>query len=623
MPSLDLNNSYSEAQNKLSALKTFTESKNAISKALEKAQNLNTPNFDLSKFQSQTKELEQKIKKQVQSQFEKLIGLLFSTKGSGPDTFKFIIKKLVSAIKLLKSKLVNLISEIMLKSLGCDINQTFTTNTPVYIKISSIDLFNILIQNPSEKVGRLLYEKKGYLPGDITRSTNKGLYEFIQNPSTTYQYFGFSSNKLFDIQFVQINPNTGDATGWYKVTPATTTNNVFKFFTDYYRTISIFEIHVLITNLLEAIFGVVSIKINAGSLKIDDSTKFGLIIQRILGLCFDDEQEISVSGQAKTPELDDTTDSFFEMVGMDTSIIEERTNQIKRGVVTLETCEELELPVDSDQILDAIESIDFVEDGSNFADGLEQINVLLSNDPRWAIQIGYPQISVSLDFNFIKKIPLAVVSTVISPKVLLPFFTMMKSMGLIIDDQINGLSDFVKKYKSLMIDLVSRIGAEFVRILFEEIKKDIQKLVIQIIRMIIQDESGTIGAMIERLVNLAKFAVSVIRDFRQCKSLIDAILQLLNLLPKIGGGIPTPLMSLAGLLPGYSPNRAFINSIEQLQKMGLPTGDMPDGSPNLMLQSIFGTIKGMDTEQKINGKTPGAVTLPPPYGTVQSMSKSI
>lgn len=624
MASLDLENSYSDAKNRLSSLQTFTQVKGNIDKAIEKAQSFDMPSFDLTKFQDQKKEIEQKIKKQVQSQFERLIGLLSSAKGSGSDTFKFILQKLIKSIKLLKSKLPQMLPDIFMKSLGCDINQTFGTPPIIYIKVSSIDLFDILSQNPASKAGRLLYERPPYTAGSITRSTNKGLYDFIQTPNTPNAYNGYSSNKLFDIEYIQVNPINNDATGWYKITVDTANNNkVYRFFADYYRTVTIFEIKTLVTNLLEAIFGIVSIKIGSGSVKIDDTTKFGLIIQRILGLCFDDEREISVSGQAKTPELDDTTDSFFEMTGMDNSIIEDRTRQIQNEVVTLETCDEVEFPVDANQIIDAVESIDFNDDGSNFASGLDQINMLLANDPRWSIQIPYPQISVSLDFNFIKKIPLAVVSTVISPKNLLPLFIMMKSMGLIIDDNINGLFDFVKKYKTLMIDLVSKIGAEFVRTLFEEIKKDIQKLVVLIIRIIIKDETGVVGAMIEKLLSLAQFVVNLVQDYRKCKSIIDAILQLLNLLPTLNNQIPAPLLLLSNLLPGYSPNRAFINSIEEMQKMGLPTGDLPDGSPNLGLQSQFAQISGMDREQKINGKSPGAVSLPPPYGIVQTGGKSI
>ena len=58
---------------------------------------------------------------------------------------KFILKKLLSAIQYLKSKLPQLMTDVFMKSLGCDVNQTFQAQSiPIYIKLSSIDLFNIL-----------------------------------------------------------------------------------------------------------------------------------------------------------------------------------------------------------------------------------------------------------------------------------------------------------------------------------------------------------------------------------------------------------------------------------------------------------------------------------------------
>jgi hypothetical protein len=96
------------------------------------------------------------------------------------------------------------------------------------------------------------------------------------------------------------------------------------------------------------------------------------------------------------------------------------------------------------------------------------------------------------------------------------------------------------------------------------------------------------------------------------------------LVPKIGTSkIPPPLRAFAAALPGYSPNRAFISNIEFMQRMGLPTGPLPDGSPNLGLQAAFAQIKGQDVEQKENGKLEAVVNLPAPYGWIQVTGKNI
>ena len=68
------------------------------------------------------------------------------------------------------------------------------------------------------------------------------------------------------------------------------------------------------------------------------------------------------------------------------------------------------------------------------------------------------------------------------------------------------------------------------------------------------------------------------------------------------------------LLDGYSSTRAFIGTISEMQKMGIPTGDLPDGSPNLELLSKFGQIKAQSNEMsenmKLEATTAGGAVLP-------------
>lgn len=96
--------------------------------------------------------------------------------------------------------------------------------------------------------------------------------------------------------------------------------------------------------------------------------------------------------------------------------------------------------------------------------------------------------------------------------------------------------------------------------------------------------------------------LNLVKDFRECKSVIDELLSLLKLAGKgFGNKVPYPLLLSSELLDGYSSTRAFLNVIEEFEKLGLPTGPMPDGSPNLMLASIKGMMDGMDKEEAQNG----------------------
>jgi hypothetical protein len=129
----------------------------------------------------------------------------------------------------------------------------------------------------------------------------------------------------------------------------------------------------------------------------------------------------------------------------------------------------------------------------------------------------------------------------------------------------------------------------FLKFFMDILKRDIINLTGLILKDLIESKLKKKYTIINSLVAVA-LAVSAlvgIVEFRKCKSLMDNILFLLNLANKGLGRqtpneIPLPLLLLSGNLPGYSPERATINAFELLQSVGIPTGTLPDGSPNLM-----------------------------------------
>jgi hypothetical protein len=67
--------------------------------------------------------------------------------------------------------------------------------------------------------------------------------------------------------------------------------------------------------------------------------------------------------------------------------------------------------------------------------------------------------------------------------------------------------------------------------------------------------------------------------------------------------LPFPLAFGASLRSGTSAIRAFTNTIENLQQLGIPTGPMPDGSPNMGMISMLQQMKGQEKESAQNAKT--------------------
>jgi hypothetical protein len=445
---------------------------------------------------------------------------------------------------------------------------------------------------------------------------NKSLYDRIQNinqpfsiPSGGQSYKGKSGQELFDISYVESYTDINNQTiqgNFFKIDlkDRVTTNKVSEFLKDYFTTIKLFDETNFFANLMNQLTGAISIKKGDGNADLDDLQKILLIIQRILGLCFDNTKEIDVSGIAKLSENDNVDESFFEFTDMDLRVIESRVSDIKLGVVEFEECENVKLPVDTDSITAALNNLIFVDgkNNSNSIDDASNLTDVLTKNPDW-----FP-IEINIDLSFLKEFPKAMVSTVLSPKVVLPLMITTKSLGQNLDLQISSFMDFTKNLKSFFIKFASRVGELFVKLLFDIIKKDIlalvQSLNLNILRGLNNKKLNIILTLTQLIISIA----NIIKDFRECKSVIDDLLNALKLASQgFNNNIPLPLLLSSQLLSGYSSDRAFLNVIANFEELGLPTGTMPDGSPNLMLASIKAVLDGSDEENAANGKTQVAI----------------
>lgn len=632
-----LESSFGDVTGKIKSYKAFNQVNEDIKSLKDDASNAFQENKDklvtqLDKLKEQvtgSTSNSKKYAKQIKNQLEELLGVAQQTKGSGLDTSKFLMKKVIKAYRKISPEIKKILTEEVIKTIGCSQEQTFQTGTPLYIKVSSVDLLDLLKEDPNSDSGKVKYEANPINYGTRPFSMNRELFKTIST-NQSYQasagslYKGASGQNLFNIQYTTTDGfgNTGD---FFKIdlsnrnsipdgsTQIINTNRIKDFITDYYATIKIANTTNIFSNLMNGLTGCIDIQANVSNSKISTDEKIGIIIQRILGLCFGDKREIDVQGNAKISEEDDIDDGFFELTDIDLRMIDEKINNTRSGVAQFQDCGDLKLPIDFGSIYNNLLEI---ENGGNTT-SLEQqdetisnLTTTVANNPVWEFLIPTGlNIKVKLNLNFITQLPKALIFAILSPKVLLPLIIMLKSLGQSIVDVIDDVNNFIKNFRTFFINLVSRIGALFVREIFELIKRDIAGLVKSIRSTITTNAITKKYAIILSLVEIAMIISRTINDWRQCKSIIDELLALLSLSGTyLGGGIPLPLLSLSSLLPGYSADRAFINGIEEMQKLGIPTGPMPDGSPNIGMAAMYSSMKGQDTEESQNGKVEIAIT---------------
>ena len=631
---VDINEDLKKAANKTNVYKKYKQYKQDYDELKKKAgDSQETANKFLSNQLSDFVKYRKKHTTNPKTFLDELITQLKELKGSGLETDTLIKRIFVNSLKKTKPEIKNLIIEEVQKSLACSNLQDYQFNTTYYIPVKSVDRFGIFDWSPTDKIGKLFFEQEPVLYGTFPFSMNRELYDRTQNLNQSYlsvagnDYIGVSQQNLFDITYVEsyVDQNTQTIQGnFFKVDlkPRQNIALVDEFLNDYYGTIDILNYKTFFTNLVDYVTGSISFGRGDGKLKLSSIQKSLIIMQRILGLCSDSNKEINVGGTSKVSEVDNVDESFYEFNDVDLRIIDQITSDIKLGVLEFEDCDNVKVPMNLDAVLTALDNLQFNEDTSDvneINDALGIIYPVIDEDPTFKL---------SVDAGFFQQFIKAIINTVLSPKAVLPIMIVAGMVNQPIFDQISNLEDFLKRFKNFFNELLTKITAMFTKAVFDELKKEIKVLVALLLKDIADEKIKKKYRIILSIVAIIPALTQIVKDFRECKSVLDELLQLLNIgvrkrldaLSAAGGELPLPLLLSARLLDGYSPTRSFLNTIQNLEELGIPTGPMPDGSPNKFLASIKAMIDGNAKEMDENGKvaigigpitiTPAGITIP-------------
>ena len=686
MATPDLSQGFDTAKSKINSYSSYIGISQAAKKLEKEAGNSeseSTANLtsSLDKISTQQK----RYLRNPPNSFDQLLDLINLTNGSGLDSTKYLRKKLLEASVKIEPKIQEIISTQALKALGCSQEQTFTGFTSVnlsslgglngidpslgiYVPVQAIDIAGILKESPESKVGKILYEKpqpsvdtgvfrpyQGEKPFPMNKTlnlrmdnNNKGV-SYYEEYGKYYQ--GVSGKDLFDIQYSPTN-GYGNTQDCYKVAlisgVSASDNKVGTFLKDYYSTIKLVDSADIGASIVNLISGAISIKSQLGADELSKKTEFALFVERILGMCFDSRREIDVSGISKIAELDGVDESFFELTEVDLRNIDLKITNIQNGVMEFEDCDNVKLPVDYDTLIDDLIVFRDSLSGQTTQDqvaSLEGILDTIYQNPDWKLFIPTNfNLDVAVNKDILKQIPIAIASTVLSPKVLLPIFILLQVVenGAVstynkeitpgnaiiqsgntnigqVNNIVNNQIDFLKVFKTFNIQVISKIGGIFIETLFEILKKDLIILLGVIVKDITTSKLAKRYRSIKILLEIAALVVGIaavfdlVDDYRKCKSLVDKINQILSLIYTTSSPtppIPLPLLLLTKFLPGTSPERSTINTIQELQSLGIPTGTLPDGSPNLMLLYNLSTHKGADKEESEHGGGDGVAITP-------------
>ena len=577
-------------------------------------------------------DIKQRAQQEFENVFDELTKLFKKTmpsgKNTGSSTIDFLIKQVLMASENTKSRIGEIIADEVLKVAGCSEEQEFNTQ-PIYIPVNDIDLKELLKNDPSSKPWSLRYEKENISVGSQPFSMDKELYNRLQNEGVPFtaeygsSYIGASGAGIFDIDYVTSYPdpvtNTPIFGDFYKVTLANRLNgdNLGDFLRDYYGSIDLIDFNMISVEIMNMLTNIIDISGGISVNQKEEQSKFEKILQRILGLCFDNNKEIDVQGTAKLGQLDNIDPSFFEMAPVDLKNIEIEVNNMIQGVTEFTDCNNVKLPVNTEALLDSLTQLinDDVGNAGQNADNLMGLVNNMSKDQDWKLNIPSGidlNLNVAINNDFLKIIPKAVMFAILRPKMLLGLQIVMKSVNPNFSNilALSNLQSFVKTFGNFMVNMLSKIAAIFVEELFILLKKNLRILVETLLVEIVKEAKNKQAAMIAGIIFLIIQLIQGFIDYRECKSLVDEILKLLNLgAAATGISLPSFALAASSLLGGFSPTRAMTEVTERLQSIGIPTGDLPSGAVNINMPAIFKTIKGTYQEQLANGKV--EVWIPP------------
>ena len=692
MPSPDLSQGWSDVGSQVDAIKDYNATSQAEKTLRSRAANSTSQAAaKISKSLNSIADKQKRFQRDAPTSMDQLLNLFGKTNGQGPESFKYLRKKFLEASVKIEPEIKNIISKNALKALGCSQQQTFKgfsksqydqigsmqqlpVQQGIYLPVQSLDFFGNLKNSPETPFGKAYYEypdpstNQRFKPygGIIPYPMNKELYLRMEptNVNRSYKqeygqvYKGSSGQDLFDIQYTKTN-EFGVSGDYYRLilldkednttsgttsgnTVGATLNKVGPFLNDYFSTINMVEPADIGMQILNLLNGAVNIQAKLGPAELENQSSFFLIAQRILGLCFDSRKQIDVSGISKVAELDGVDDEFFRFTESDLRDINTTVNNVQNGVMEFVDCNNVKVPVDYETLTQELGAFRAEQSGLTSEQkvaGLEKIIDSISQNPSWSLYLPINfDASVSINTNFLKKIPLAVAAAALSPKTLLPIFTMLSvletsakneinqaitsantlvasgnTIGGQVNNVINNGVDFLNKFRTFNITVISEIGAIYLKALFDILKKDIINLLSIIIQDITKNQITQRYAIILRLVQLALTIAQLVKDYRECKSLLDdiqALLRLINGLPIKRPRIPSFLMPFTEFLPGSDPSRASVNTLQFLQKLGVPTGTLPDGTPNIMNLFDKAGKQGIAKEDAENGVSDAEVWSP-------------
>jgi len=537
----------------------------------------------------------------------------------------------------------DILLEEIIKAFGCDVNMLIPTvgdgiSAPngIEIPIENVDLLKQLFNDPNSKVGKYMYEADSniggfYPPGQSPYPLNRLLRDITFNggasfatPGTTQTVYGASGRPLFDITasagIFAIKPyyKDGGAAANYQSAPtaaiATATKFTFiEFLKDYFGNIKLIETQNLLAAILEILSGFMSVRNKNFSVEdLLGLEEFMAGINNILESCDGMDMETSTDSMKHQSELYND-DSFFEFSVEEKRQITLEATRKSQNVISLQSCGAVDIPIDNDLVDDGLEEIlaSLNKDEELKAFDLVLSKIASSSAKKYGIDISLGEIALPVEIDFketlIKKLPQILMYCILNPKGILP---VVLTARLLNQNTIltSSLAIWMRIFKRVLIRVVKEFLAAVAQKILAILKQILLRMIQDFIKRKLDEKTKKKIRIIRKLLDILLPLIIGLQEAKSCQDIYNLLLGILAAnMPDIPFGVPPFLLAAAKLRPGTSALGATEKVINKMLGLGLPIGDLPDGSSNRVVDFVHALNEGNQEENSDNAGGSGVI----------------
>jgi hypothetical protein len=497
-----------------------------------------------------------------------------------------------SHITLRSSKQI-LIDEVQKNFFGgtglCDPNKTLGI-TSINLSPKTFDFVNMLKVDPNSISGKLMYEGTTIgVDGDI--KFNKELYSTFDSLSA-YDFKSKDGNTLFSLGW---NASTQE----YTISGLTAANQIGDFLNNYYNTIEYPDIEHIFKTAMSMTLGGDGTEPSSFTLGMKNLNRLTSKLFSICGSPANNDPLLNNTSNLLNEDEYDVQNyfDFDDIEGIDLDDEDARSRQ----VLKFRDCGNFEVPFNSNYM----EDFTYLLDKKNLDENV--INTL-NKAARNAYEQSDSSVSIdgfqlSLTSAYILKLPKAIVTCLLSPKM---FFPIALTYNIIKGSIPVYAKDLMKSLSNLFFNLIKSLFWKFIKEFWKFIKKELLDFVKKIAEKIQLNKLKKIKTIIQVLINFLTKLLET--NIGSCTDIFNAVLNTLtaSINKKINIPIPGLLLLLAEELPGFSTDRAYMGAIERLEAAGINTGPIY-GTENKLPSLVKGIIDAYSSEEDDNSYIMGAI----------------